>query len=85
MIKLKSKDYDLKSLFQYDLLRDILLSLAEYQNEIHSEIISLKNNYKIHDIRISKLEEKNDIVFDPKEFNINITKDESPFLFDSTS
>ena len=84
MIKLKSKDYDLKSLFQYDLLREILLSLAEYQNDIHSEIIALKNNYKIHDIRISKLEEKNDIKFDPKEFNINIANFESP-LFDSTS
>ena len=84
MIKLKSKDYDLKSLFQYDLLREILLSLAEYQNDIHSEIMALKNNYNIHDIRISKLEEKNDIKFDPKEFNINITNFESPPI-ESTS
>ena len=72
MIKLKSKDYDLKSLFQYDLLREILLSLAEYQNDIHQEILALKNNNKIQDMRISKLEEKNEIKFDPNKFNINI-------------
>ena len=83
MIKLKSKDYDLKGLFQYDLLRDILLSLAEYQNDIHSEIISLKNNYKIHDVRISKLEEKNDIKFDPSEFNLNISNVEFSPNFDN--
>ena len=77
MIKLKSKDYDLKGLFQYDLLRDILLSLAEYQNDIHLEILALKNYYKTHDKRISKLEEKNDIKFDPSEFNLNITNFES--------
>ena len=83
MIKLKSKDYDLKSLFQYDLLRDILLSLAEYQNDIHSEIIALKNNSKAHDIRLSKLEEKNDIKFDPAEFNINITNIEPSPIFEN--
>ena len=83
MIKLKSKDYDLKGLFQYDLLRDILLSLAEYQNDIHSEILTLKNNYKIHDIRISKLEEKNDIKFDPSEFNLNISNIESSPNFEN--
>ena len=83
MIKWKSKDYDLKSLFQYDLLRDILLSLAEYQNDIHSEIIALKNNSKAHDIRLSKLEEKNDIKFDPAEFNINITNIEPSPIFEN--
>jgi hypothetical protein len=81
MIKLKSKDYDLKALFQYDLLRDILLSLAEYQNDIHLEILALKNYYKTHDKRISKLEEKNDIKFDPSEFNLNVTNFElSPII-----
>ena len=83
MIKLKSKDYDLKSLFQYDLLRDILLSLAEYQNDIHSEIIALKNNSKAHDIRLSKLEEKNNIKFNPAEFNINITNIEPSPIFEN--
>lgn len=82
MIKLKSKDYDLKNLFQFDLLRDILLSLADYQNDIHSEITALKNNYKVHDIRLSKLEDKNDIKFDPNEFNINITNIEPSPIFE---
>ena len=84
MIKLKSKDYDLKSLFQYDLLRDILLSLAEYQNDIHSEIIALKNDHKLHDARISKLEEKNGIKFEPSEININIANFESSPQFELT-
>ena len=85
MIKLKSKDYDLKGLFQYDLLRDILLSLAEYQNDIHSEIISLKNNQKIHDMRISKLEEKNGLKFEPSEININLLNFDSSPPFEPTS
>lgn len=82
MIKLKSKDYDLKSLFQYDLLREILLSLAEYQNDIHSEIMALKNNDKVQDIRLSRLEEKNDIKFDPTEFNINLSNIEPSPLYE---
>ena len=76
-MKLKSKDYDLNTLFQYDLLREILLNLAEYQNDIHAEIMALKNNDKIQDMRLSKLEEKHDIIFNPSEFNINITNYES--------
>ena len=78
MINIKSKEYNLSSLFQYDLLRDILLSLAEYQNDIHSEIVALKNKSKYHEMRISNLEEKNEIKIDPSKFNINITNIEQP-------
>ena len=73
MINIKSKEYNLSALFQYDLLRDILLSLAEYQNDIQSEIVALKNQAKYHETRISNLEEKNDIKINPADFNINIT------------
>ena len=73
MINIKSKEYNLSALFQYDLLRDILLSLAEYQNDIQSEIVALKNQAKYHEARISNLEEKNDIKINPADFNINIT------------
>ena len=78
MINIKSKEYNLSALFQYDLLRDILLSLAEYQNDIHSEIVALKNQTKYHEARISTLEEKNDIKINPADFNINITNIEPP-------
>ena len=72
MIKIKSKDFDLNTLFQFDLLREVLLNLAEFQNDIQSEIMALKKNDKIQDMRLSRLEEKHDIKFDPSEFNINI-------------
>ena len=85
MLKIKSKDYDLSSLFQYDLLREILLSLAEFQNDINSEIKSLRNYNKIQDIRLSRLEEKNDIIFDPSEFNINISNYESSPIYEAFS
>ena len=78
MINIKSKEYNLTTLFQYDLLRDILLSLAEYQNDIHSEIIALKKQTKYHDIRLSKLEANNDIQINPSELDIKITNVESP-------
>ena len=86
MINIKSKEYNLSSLFQYDLLRDILLSLADYQNDIHSEILALKNQAKYHDMRISNLEEKNNIEINPAEFNINITGTnlESPRVFENS-
>ena len=77
MINIKSKEYNLSSLFQYDLLREILLSLAEYQNDIHSEIIALKNQNKFQDLRLSRLEEKNNITGNPIEFNIDVTNLES--------
>ena len=48
MIHIKSKEYNLSSLFQYDLLREILLSLADFQNDIHSEIEALKNQAKLN-------------------------------------
>ena len=72
MIKIKSKDFDLNTLFQFDLLREVLLNLAEFQNDIQSEIMALKKNDKIQDMRLSRLEQKHDIKFDPSEFNINI-------------
>ena len=79
MIKIKSKDFDLNTLFQFDLLREVLLNLAEFQNDIQSEIMALKKNDKIQDMRLSRLEEKHDIKFDPSEFNINIINlDKSP-------
>ena len=78
MINIKSKEYNLSALFQYDLLRDILLSLAEYQNDIQSEILKLKNQANYHEIRISNLEEKNEIKINPADFDINITNIESP-------
>ena len=77
MIKLKSKDIDLNSIFQYDLLKEILLYLSEYQNDINSQIRALRNNDKIQDMRLSRLEEKNNIIFNPSEFNINISNYES--------
>ena len=77
MINIKSKEYNLTSLFQYDLLREILLSLAENQNDINSEIIALKNQNKYQDFRLSKLEEKNNIISNPLEFNIDISNKES--------
>ena len=85
MITIKSKDYDLSSLFRVDLLREILLSLAEYQNDINSEIASLKNYNKIQDIRLSRLEEKNEIKFDPTEFKINISNYESTPIYQGIS
>ena len=79
MIKIKSKDFDLNTLFQFDLLREVLLNLAEFQNDIQSEIMALKKNDKIQDMRLSRLEEKHDIKFDPSEFNISIINlDKSP-------
>ena len=71
MINIKSKEYNLSSLFQYDLLREILLGLADYQNEIRSELEALKNQNNIQDFRLSRLEEVNDIK--SPEFNINLT------------
>ena len=71
MINIKSKEYNLSALFQYDLLREILLGLADYQNEIRSELEALKNQNNIQDFRLSRLEEVNDIK--PPEFNINLT------------
>ena len=81
MINIKSKEYNLSALFQYDLLRDILLSLADYQNEIRSELEALKNQNKIQDFRLSLLEEKNDI--NPQEFNINVTNIKSSKNFEN--
>ena len=79
MIKIKSKDFDLNTLFQFDLLREVLLNLAEFQNDIQSEIMALKKNDKIQDMRLSRLELKHDIKFDPSEFNISIINlDKSP-------
>ena len=57
----------------------MLLNLAEFQNDIQSEIMALKKNDKIQDMRLSRLEEKHDIKFDPSEFNISIINlDKSP-------
>ena len=81
MINIKSKEYNLSALFQYDLLRDILWSLADYQNEIRSELEALKNQNKIQDSRLSLLEEKNDI--NPQEFNINVTNIKSSKNFEN--
>ena len=78
MINIKSKEYDLTSLFRYDLLRDILLSLAESQNDLRSEIEALKNQNKYYDVRLSQLEEKNEIKINPSQFNINITNVKQP-------
>lgn len=79
MIKIKSKDFDLNTLFQFDLLREVLLNIAEFQNDIQSEIMDLKKNDKIQDMRLTRLEQKQDIKFDPSEFNINIINlDKSP-------
>ena len=77
MINIKSKEYNLSSLFQYDLLRDILLSLSEYQNEINSEIIALKNQTKYHEMRLTNLEEKNDIKINLPDFSTTITNIEA--------
>ena len=77
MINIKSKEYNLSSLFQYDLLRDILLSLSEYQNEINSEIIALKKQTKYHEMRLTNLEEKNDIKINLPDFSTTITNIEA--------
>ena len=85
MIKIKSKDFDLNTLFQFDLLREVLLNIAEFQNDIQSEIMALKKNDKIQDMRLSRLEQRHDIKFDPSEFNINIINlDKSPEFVTST-
>ena len=85
MIKIKSKDFDLNTLFQFDLLREVLLNIAEFQNDIQSEIMALKKNDKIQDMRLSRLEQRHDIKFDPSEFNINIINlDKSPEFGTST-
>ena len=73
MINIKSKEYNLTTIFQYDLLRDILLSLAEAQNDILSEITVLKNQNNLQDIRLSHLEGKNNLQISPTEFNFNAT------------
>ena len=81
MINIKSKEYNLSSLFQYDLLREILLGLADYQNDIRSEIEALKNQNQIQDFRLSRLEEKNNL--QPPEFNINLTNIKSTNNFEN--
>ena len=81
MISIKSKEYNLSALFQYDLLREILLGLADYQNEIRSELEALKNQNNIQDFRLSRLEEINNIK--PQEFNINLTNIKSSKNFEN--
>ena len=85
MINIKSKEYNLSALFQYDLLRDILLSLAEYQNDIQSEIVALKNQAKYHEeigrahitnIEPAKsVENSNNIEYSPRDENQNKEKE----------
>ena len=86
MIHIKSKEYNLSSLFQYDLLREILLSLADFQNDIHSEIEALKNQAKYNNMRLSNLEAKHNIQINPSEFNLNIIGSnlDSPRIFDNS-
>ena len=65
MLKLRSKEYDLNILFQFDILKEILLNLAKDQDNIYSQLNKINENNKIISSRIKKLEEKNNISFQP--------------------
>ena len=55
------KQVDLNCLFQFDLLKQILLNLSKNQEDLKQELNRLKESNKIRDERLSRLEDVNNI------------------------
>ena len=56
MITIEEKEYDLKYLLHFDMLREILIKLAKNQNILQKDVESIKNSNKERDYKIMKLE-----------------------------
>ena len=56
MITIEEKEYDLKYLLNYDMLREILIKLAQNQNILQKDVESIKNTNKERDYKLMKLE-----------------------------
>ncbi len=58
ILKLNSNDYDLNLLFNYDILKQVLVNLTKNQSVLFNEIASLKSSSDSFDFRLKPLEEK---------------------------
>ena len=56
MLHLQSKEYDLNTLFSFEVLKEILLKLARSQDKLESDIKNIKQNFSKRDEIINKLE-----------------------------
>ena len=56
MITIDDKNYDLKFLLNFEMLREILIKLAKNQNNILKDVESIQNSNKERDFKIMKLE-----------------------------
>ena len=57
MLTIEEKDYDLKYLLQFDMLREILIKLAKNQRSLQNDIDSIKNSNIERDSKIMSLQE----------------------------
>ena len=57
MLTIEEKDYDLKYLLQFDMLREILIKLAKNQKSLQKDIDSIKNSNIERDNKIKSLQE----------------------------
>ena len=57
MLNIEEKDYDLKYLLQFDMLREILIKLAKNQKSLQNDIDSIKNSNIERDSKIMSLQE----------------------------
>ena len=56
MITIEEKEYDLQFLLNFDMLREILIKLAQNQNILQKDVESIKNTNKERDYKLMKLE-----------------------------
>ena len=56
MLHLQNKEYDLNTLFSFEVLKEILLKLARSQDKLENDIINIKQNFSKRDAIINKLE-----------------------------
>ena len=57
MLTIEEKDYDLKYLLQFDMLREILIKLAKNQKSLQNDIDAIKNSNIERDNKIMSLQE----------------------------